>query len=178
MKKRLPILPLAPPTANFLPPNGRRPPDMTRQIEPSQNLAPLTSTKATVQGLRKVHSNACALFECFGPKSKGERTTREFQRASRAMESALEHFATTINRLETATTKPDRNQALSKIKGALNQAEAAFEAIAPFSILRISPRLRPAAPLTTFAGGYAIGQMERHLAAFPKMIESIERSSS
>ena len=35
-----------------------------------------------------------------------------------------------------------------------------------------------AATLTTFADGYAIGQIERHLAAFPKLIESIERSSS
>ena len=31
-----------------------------------------------------------------------------------------------------------------------------------------------AAALTTFADAYAIGQMERHLAAFPKLVESIE----
>jgi hypothetical protein len=41
-----------------------------------------------------------------------------------------------------------------------------------------SPLATYAATLTTFADGYAIGQMESHLAAFPKMIESIERSSS
>jgi len=41
-----------------------------------------------------------------------------------------------------------------------------------------SPLASYAATLTTFAEGYAIGQMERHLAAFPKLIESIERSSS
>jgi CheY-like chemotaxis protein len=41
-----------------------------------------------------------------------------------------------------------------------------------------SPLASYAAALTTFADGYAIGQMERHLAAFPKLIESIERSSS
>jgi CheY-like chemotaxis protein/anti-sigma regulatory factor (Ser/Thr protein kinase) len=41
-----------------------------------------------------------------------------------------------------------------------------------------SPLASYAATLTTFADGYAIGQMERHLAAFPKLIESIERSSS
>ena len=35
-----------------------------------------------------------------------------------------------------------------------------------------------AATLTTFADGYAIGQMERHLAAFPKLVESIETSSA
>ncbi|MGO8677974.1 MAG: ATP-binding protein [Limisphaerales bacterium] len=35
-----------------------------------------------------------------------------------------------------------------------------------------------AAALTTFADGYAIGQMERHLAAFPKLVESIEASSA
>ena len=40
-----------------------------------------------------------------------------------------------------------------------------------------SPLASYAATLTTFADGYAIGQMERHLAAFPKLIESIERSS-
>ena len=34
-----------------------------------------------------------------------------------------------------------------------------------------------AATLTTFADAYAIGQMERHLAAFPKLVESIEASS-
>jgi len=33
-----------------------------------------------------------------------------------------------------------------------------------------------AATLTTFADAYAIGQMERHLAAFPKLVESIETS--
>ena len=41
-----------------------------------------------------------------------------------------------------------------------------------------SPLAGYATTLTTFADGYAIGQMERHLAAFPKLIESIERSSS
>ena len=35
-----------------------------------------------------------------------------------------------------------------------------------------------AATLTAFADGYAISQMETHLVAFPKLIESIERSSS
>ena len=35
-----------------------------------------------------------------------------------------------------------------------------------------------AAALTTFADAYAIGQMERHLAAFPKLVESIEASSA
>ena len=35
-----------------------------------------------------------------------------------------------------------------------------------------------AATLTTFADAYAIGQMERHLAAFPKLVESIETSSA
>jgi CheY-like chemotaxis protein/anti-sigma regulatory factor (Ser/Thr protein kinase) len=41
-----------------------------------------------------------------------------------------------------------------------------------------NPLATYAATLTTFADGYAIGQMESHLAAFPKLIESIERSSS
>ncbi len=41
-----------------------------------------------------------------------------------------------------------------------------------------SPLASYAATLTTFADGYAIGQMESHLAAFPKLMESIERSSS
>ena len=35
-----------------------------------------------------------------------------------------------------------------------------------------------AATLTTFADAYAISQMERHLAAFPKLVESIETSSA
>ena len=35
-----------------------------------------------------------------------------------------------------------------------------------------------AATLTTFADAYAIGEMERHLAAFPKLAESIETSSA
>jgi hypothetical protein len=41
-----------------------------------------------------------------------------------------------------------------------------------------SPLATYAVTLTTFADGYAISQMERHLAAFPKLIESIERASS
>jgi PAS domain S-box-containing protein len=41
-----------------------------------------------------------------------------------------------------------------------------------------SPLATYAAKLTTFAEGYAVGQMESHLAAFPKLIESIERSST
>jgi hypothetical protein len=41
-----------------------------------------------------------------------------------------------------------------------------------------NPLATYAAMLITFADGYAIGQMERHLAAFPKLIETIERSSS
>ena len=41
-----------------------------------------------------------------------------------------------------------------------------------------SPLASYAATLTTFADGYAIGQMESQLAAFPKLIESIERSST
>jgi CheY-like chemotaxis protein len=39
-----------------------------------------------------------------------------------------------------------------------------------------APLTTYAATLTTFADAYAIGQMERHLAAFPKLIESIETS--
>jgi len=35
-----------------------------------------------------------------------------------------------------------------------------------------------AAALTTFADAYAIGQMERHLAGFPKLVESIETLSA
>ena len=41
-----------------------------------------------------------------------------------------------------------------------------------------APLTTYAAALTTFADAYAIGQMEGQLAAFPKLIESIERSSS
>ena len=41
-----------------------------------------------------------------------------------------------------------------------------------------APLATYAATLTTFADGYAIGQMESHLAAFPKMIQSVERSST
>jgi CheY-like chemotaxis protein len=41
-----------------------------------------------------------------------------------------------------------------------------------------SPLASYATTLATFADAYAIGEMERHLAAFPKLIESIERSSS
>jgi PAS domain S-box-containing protein len=41
-----------------------------------------------------------------------------------------------------------------------------------------NPLATYAATLITFADGYAIGQMESHLAAFPKLIEFIERSSS
>ena len=37
-----------------------------------------------------------------------------------------------------------------------------------------APLATYAAALTTFADAYAIGQMERHLAAFPKLVESIE----
>jgi signal transduction histidine kinase/DNA-binding response OmpR family regulator len=37
-----------------------------------------------------------------------------------------------------------------------------------------APLTTYAAALTTFADGYAIGQMEQHLAAFPKLVESIE----
>ena len=39
-----------------------------------------------------------------------------------------------------------------------------------------APLTTYAAALTTFADGYAIGQMEQHLAAFPKLVESIEAS--
>ena len=39
-----------------------------------------------------------------------------------------------------------------------------------------SPLVTYAATLTTFADAYAIGQMERHLAAFPKLVEFIETS--
>jgi hypothetical protein len=38
------------------------------------------------------------------------------------------------------------------------------------------PLVTYAAALTTFADAYAIGQMEGHLAAFPKLVESIEAS--
>lgn len=62
---------------------------MKRKTKPSQKPAPLKPIKPTVQGLRKVHANACALFECFRPKSKGKHTTREFQRASRALHKDL-----------------------------------------------------------------------------------------
>ena len=41
-----------------------------------------------------------------------------------------------------------------------------------------APLATYAAALTTFADAYAIGQMERHLAAFPKLVESIETSSA
>jgi CheY-like chemotaxis protein len=39
-----------------------------------------------------------------------------------------------------------------------------------------APLTTYAAALTAFADGYAIGQMERHLAAFPKLVEAIETS--
>jgi CheY-like chemotaxis protein len=41
-----------------------------------------------------------------------------------------------------------------------------------------APLATYAATLTTFADSYAIGQMEHHLAAFPKLVESIEASSA
>jgi signal transduction histidine kinase/DNA-binding response OmpR family regulator len=41
-----------------------------------------------------------------------------------------------------------------------------------------APLATYAAALTTFADAYAIGQMERHLAAFPKLVESIEAASA
>jgi CheY-like chemotaxis protein len=41
-----------------------------------------------------------------------------------------------------------------------------------------APLTTYAAALTTFADAYAIGQMERHLAAFPKLVESIETFSA
>jgi hypothetical protein len=41
-----------------------------------------------------------------------------------------------------------------------------------------APLATYAATLTTFADAYAIGQMECHLAAFPKLVESIETSSA
>jgi CheY-like chemotaxis protein len=40
------------------------------------------------------------------------------------------------------------------------------------------PLVTYAATLTTFADAYAISQMERHLAAFPKLVEFIESASS
>jgi signal transduction histidine kinase/DNA-binding response OmpR family regulator len=43
---------------------------------------------------------------------------------------------------------------------------------------RCAPLTTYAAALTTFADAYAIGQMECHLAAFPKLVESIETSSA
>jgi hypothetical protein len=39
-----------------------------------------------------------------------------------------------------------------------------------------APLATYAATLTTFADAYAIGQMERYLVAFPKLVESIETS--
>jgi signal transduction histidine kinase/CheY-like chemotaxis protein len=41
-----------------------------------------------------------------------------------------------------------------------------------------APLVKYAATLTTFADSYAIGQMEHHLAAFPRLAESIEASSA
>jgi DNA-binding response OmpR family regulator len=41
-----------------------------------------------------------------------------------------------------------------------------------------APLMTYAAALTTFADAYAIGQMERRLAEFPKLVESIEASSA
>jgi signal transduction histidine kinase/DNA-binding response OmpR family regulator len=41
-----------------------------------------------------------------------------------------------------------------------------------------APLVTFAATLTTFADAYAIGQMEQHLAAFPKLVEWIETSSA
>ncbi len=41
---------------------------------------------------------------------------------------------------------------------------------------KCGPLVTYAAALTTFADAYAIGQMEDHLAAFPKLVESIEAS--
>ena len=41
-----------------------------------------------------------------------------------------------------------------------------------------APLTTYAATLTTFADAYAIGQMERHLAAFPQLVESIETASA
>jgi CheY-like chemotaxis protein len=41
-----------------------------------------------------------------------------------------------------------------------------------------APLTMYAAALTALADAYAIGQMERHLAAFPKLVESIETASA
>ena len=41
-----------------------------------------------------------------------------------------------------------------------------------------SPLTTYAAALTTFADAYAIGQMERHLAAYPKLVASVETASA
>ena len=57
----------------------------------------------------------------------------------------------------------------------MNAKENTF-AVAPAA--QCNPLATYAATLTAFADGYAISQMERQLAAFPKLNESIERASS
>ena len=60
---------------------------------------------------------------------------------------------------------------------AVNETRAFATSFSPLARRRnCAPLATYAAALTTFADAYAIGQMERHLAAFPKLIESIETS--
>jgi signal transduction histidine kinase/DNA-binding response OmpR family regulator len=58
---------------------------------------------------------------------------------------------------------------------AVNQTRAfAHELFLLGQTAQCGPLTAYAAALTTFADAYAIGQMEHHLAAFPKLVESIE----
>ncbi|HEY5914740.1 MAG TPA: ATP-binding protein [Verrucomicrobiae bacterium] len=62
---------------------------------------------------------------------------------------------------------------------AVNQTRAfAHELFLLGQTAQCGPLTTYAAALTTFADAYAIGQMERHLAAFPELVKSIETASA
>jgi signal transduction histidine kinase/DNA-binding response OmpR family regulator len=62
---------------------------------------------------------------------------------------------------------------------AVNETRAfAHSLFAVGQAAQCGPLVTYAAALTAFADAYAIGQMERHLAAFPKLLESIEAASA
>ena len=120
---------------------------MTRQIEPSQNLAPLTSIKPTVQALRKIHAQACAMLDHLGPKSKAKATITRFNRGFAGLEFILAHLAPAICALERASERQESAKAFLRIEEILPLVETALDVLMPAAQICDVPPPRPPSAL-------------------------------
>ena len=120
---------------------------MKRKNTPLQKPAPRKSIKPTVQALRKIHAQACAMLDHLGPKSKAKATITRFNRGFAGLEFILAHLAPAICALERASERQESAKAFLRIEEILPLVETALDVLMPAAQICDVPPPRPPSAL-------------------------------